>query len=148
MQSMDNATILAIISSIMSLGGLVGGAIALYTAKAQRKNINAQGDNFIASGAKTLVEGAEVSGKMLLDRIEEIEHRYTEREKEFLEKEAAFQERDEAREMEYGELSARFKTMEEEMLQWKDYAFRLIYQVKSFGKDPVPFVPEELSKVM
>lgn len=127
---MENGTNLLIFSIVSALVSLLGAFIAIYKIKPERAKLEADSLSSIATAAESIASGAKVSNDQLLRRIEEMEVREVKREEDIgkIKNEAAV-------------TRAELDNVRAELIEWKDYAFRLAHQVKSLGHEPVPFKP-------
>lgn len=130
----SNVLIFSIISALVSV---VGAFVTIYKIKPERKKLEAESRKLdsdslssIANAAESIASGAKVSNEQLLKRIEEMEVREVKREEDIsrIKNEAAG-------------TRAELDSVRAELIEWKDYAFRLAHQVKSLGYEPVPFKP-------
>jgi len=140
---MDVSSIVSIVSAVVSL---VGAFVIIYKLQPERKKIIAEGKKIeaesrkldsdslssIANAAESIASGAKVSNEQLLKRIEEMEVREVKREEDIsrIKNEAAV-------------TRTELYSVRAELIEWKDYAFRLAHQVKSLGHEPVPFKPKQ-----
>lgn len=119
---------------VLLLGGIAGTLNIIWVVysslkklKPEIKKLEADEDRELVEAANINVEGARISGQILLDRINEI--------KGDLEKEKAARKED----AEY--CKRRIKELERESRDYRSWAAKLVKQVVEAGKIPVPFVP-------
>ncbi len=139
---MENGTNVLIFSIVSALVSLVGAFVTIYKIKPERAKLEAEGRKLdsdslssIANAAESIATGAKVSNEQLLKRIEEMEVRDAKREEDInkIKNEAAV-------------TRTELDSVRAELIEWKDYAFRLAHQVKSLGYEPVPFKPAQKNK--
>ena len=122
MENPNNIIWLSILTAVVSfLGAIATIASNLYKAKAERKKTVSEGESAIADAADSIAQGAKISNDMLLGRLVEMETREKDRDK---------------REK---ELLEKVNALETSLTDWQDWARRLVHQVRSYGKEPVPF---------
>jgi len=121
----NTAIVISVAGMLVSLAGVM---VQVFKARSEVKKINAEGQSSIADGAESVALGAKVSSDLLLQRINEME------------------ERDKLRKQEIEAIRKELSDVRLEMVEWKDYAIRLVYQVKSLGHEPIPFKPVPASK--
>lgn len=122
MENPNNILWISIIGAIISaVGGIATIMGNLYKVKAEKKKTNNEGESAIAEAAESLANGAKISNDMLLNRLVEMETREKDRDK---------------REK---ELLDKVNALETSLTDWQDWARRLVHQVRSYGKEPVPF---------
>lgn len=119
----------AIISTVGSIATIFGN---LYKVWAEKKKTNNEGESAIADAADSIANGAKISNDMLLNRLIEMETREKERETEL-------ELRERARDKREKELLDKVNALESSLTDWQDWARRLVHQVRSYGKEPVPF---------
>ena len=110
--------------------------------QAEGRKLDADGLASIADAAESIATGAKVSTDQLLKRIEEMEVREVKREEDLSKvKYEAVSTRAElvSVQVEATNTRAELDSVKAELVEWKDYAFRLAHQVKSLGHEPVPF---------
>ncbi len=122
MENPNNIIWLSILTAVVSfLGAIATIASNLYKAKAERKKTISEGESAIADAADSIAQGAKVSNDMLLSRLVEMETR------------------EKARDKREKELLEKVNALETSLTDWQDWARRLVHQVRSYGKEPVPF---------
>lgn len=112
-----------IISFVMALVSVAGAITTIYMVKPERKKKEAEASASIADAAESVAAGAKINNEQLLKRIEEMEVREVKREREL------------------SIVKNELQQVRADLVEWKDYAFRLSHQVKSLGAEPVPFKP-------
>lgn len=122
MENPNNILWISIIGAIISaVGGIATIMGNLYKVKAEKKKTNNEGESAIAEAAESLANGAKISNDMLLNRLVEMETR------------------EKARDKREKELLDKVNALETSLTDWQDWARRLVHQVRSYGKEPVPF---------
>ena len=146
METGSNVLLISVISALVSL---IGAFIALYKIQPERKKLQAEGRKLdadglasIADAAESIATGAKVSTDQLLKRIEEMEVREVKREEDLnrlKSEEANTRAKLVTLQLDAANTRAELDSVKAELIEWKDYAFRLAHQVKSLGYEPVPF---------
>lgn len=140
---MENGTNVLIFSIISALVSMIGAFVTIYKIKPERKKLESESRKLdsdslssIANAAESIASGAKVSNDQLLKRIEEMEVREVKREEDIgkIKNEAAV-------------TRTELDSVRAELIEWKDYAFRLAHQVKSLGYEPVPFKPVQKNHI-
>lgn len=122
MENPNSIIWVSILTALVSfIGAIATIASNLYKVKAERKKTAAEGESAIADAADSIANGAKISNDMLLNRLVEMETREKDRDK---------------REK---ELMDKVNALETSLTDWQDWARRLVHQVRSYGKEPVPF---------
>lgn len=115
----------AIVSTVGGLAAIFGN---LYKLKPESKKIESESESAIADAADSIANGAKVSNELLLNRLLEMEKRERDRDV----REAELLEQVKMSKKELSEIRA-------SMADWQDWASRLVHQIRSYGKEPVPF---------
>jgi len=147
---MDNPTII-IASAIVSIfGAIITAALMIYEARAKRlkleaekEKLDADSDDAFAGAAGKLIEGASVSNSLLLQRITELVDRDKQRVLEFETKEKVRDDREAKLATDVNDLQEKLRNVHNELVLWKDYAIRLMHQLKAHRIEPVPFDLEQ-----
>jgi hypothetical protein len=146
MENETNVLIFSIVSAVISL---LGAFVTIYKIKPEHAKLEAEGRKLdsdslssIANAAESIATGAKVSTDQLLKRIEEMEVREVKREEDLNKlksEEAITRAKLVTLQVDAANTRAELDSVKAELIEWKDYAFRLAHQVKSLGYEPVPF---------
>lgn len=123
---MENITDLTLFSIIAAIVSIIAAVISIYKARPERRKLEAESLASIAGAAESIANGAKVSNEELAKRIEDMEAREIKREEEVR------------------SLKKELMNVNNKLDEWKDYAMRLNYQVRSYGREPVPFKPKSI----
>lgn len=130
---MDTSSIVSIIGALISI---LGALVMIYKAKPEKKKLEAEGSASIADAAESVAAGAKVSTELLLTRIKELEAREQKREESMR-----------AREKAWDAEIRMLKEQVQELEAYKDWAQRLVKQIRSKGDEPVPFEPRKAEAI-
>jgi len=135
----------AIITIVGTLVTVIGACLTIFKAipelrkiKVETLKLAADEKSSIANAAESLASGTTMINAPLLKRIRELENQ-----------EKKWDEINSARERDWNaqfirlreDFEHKFEELNQKLQDYMNWAERLTYQLRSYGKDPVPFIP-------